>query len=211
MRLRQIENYKKDLKLTSLQREIIVGLVLGDGHLETQNDGKTYKLKVEHSIHQKEYLDWLYEKFREWVRMPPKVKFKNDKPFSYHFSTYSHELLRFYGQQFYNHKKKVIPENIEELITPLSIAIWFMDDGSWKSKKHNTYIIHTLGFKRGELERIQKVFAEKFGIETSLHKQKQKYLRLYILSKSAQTFRNVVSPYIIPSLKYKLGNEMPKE
>jgi len=50
MRLKEIEDYKKDLKLSSLQREIIVGLALGDGHLETHNNGRTYKLKVEHGI-----------------------------------------------------------------------------------------------------------------------------------------------------------------
>ena len=86
-----------------------------------------------------------------------------------------------------------------------------MDDGSLKSKKHNTYIIHTLGYKRDELKRIQNVLSKKFDIETKLHVQKQKYLRLYIISESAEKFRNIVSPYIIPSLRYKLGNKMPKE
>ncbi len=207
MRLKEIEDYKKNLKLTSVQRDIVVGLTLGDGHLETQNNGRTYKLKIEHSVFQKEYLDWLYAEFHNWVRMTPKLRLKDNKPFSYHFSTYSHESLGFYGKQFYNNKKKIIPIDIEKLLTPLSLAIWFMDDGSLKSKRHNTYIIHTLGFKRNELERVQNVLLKKFGIETSLHKQKQKYLRLYILSKSAEKFRDVVSPYIIPSLKYKLGNK----
>ena len=206
MRSKEIEDYKRNLKLTSIQRDIIVGLTLGDGHLETQNNGRTYKLKIEHSVKQKEYLDWLYENFRDWVRMTPKLRLKGNQPFSYHFSTYSHELLRFYGKQFYNNKKKVIPEIIEKLLTPLSLAVWFMDDGSLKSKRHNTYVIHTLGFQRNELERIQTVLKKKFGLETKLHRQKEKYLRLYIPSKSAEKFRNTVSPYIIPSLKYKLGN-----
>ncbi len=211
MRSKEIENYKKNLRLTSIQRDIIVGLTLGDGHLETQNNGKSYRLKIEHSVFQKDYLDWLHGKFQEWVRMPPKLKFKNKKPFSYHFSTYSHESLGFYGKQFYDNKKKIIPDIIEELLTPLSLAIWFMDDGSLKSKKHTTYVIHTLGFQRDELERIQKVLSKKFGIETTLHKQKEKYLRLYIPSGSAEKFKKIVSPYIIPSLRYKLGNKMPKK
>lgn len=210
MRSKEIEDYKKNLKLSSLQREIVVGLALGDGHLET-NNGKTYRLMVEHGIQQKEYLDWIYNQFQEWTGTPPKLKLKNGKPFSYHFSTYSHELLGFYGEKFYFNKKKVMPEIIEELITPLSLAIWFMDDGSLKSKRHNTYIIHTLGFQKAELERIQEVLKRKFEIETRLHKQKEKYLRLYILSKSALKFRKIVSPHILPSLEYKLGNKMPKE
>ena len=211
MRSKVIENYKKSLELTSIQRDIIVGLILGDGHLETQNNGRTYKLKIEHSVFQKEYLYWLYKEFQNWVRMTPKLRLKNNKPFSYHFSTYSHELLGYYGNQFYNNKKKIIPDIIEELLTPLSLAIWFMDDGSLKSKRHNTYIIHTLGYKREELEKIQTVLSQKFGIETKLHKQKEKYLRLYVISESAKDFKEIVNPYIIPSLRYKLGNEMPKK
>ncbi|MEQ1500568.1 MAG: LAGLIDADG endonuclease, partial [Parcubacteria group bacterium] len=186
MRSKEIEDYKKNLEFTSKQRDIIVGLTLGDGHLETQNNGRTYKLKIEHSVFQKEYLDWLHKELHDWVRMTPKIRLKNNKPFSYHFSTYSHELLRYYGEKFYNKKKKVIPNSIEELLTPLSLAIWFMDDGSLKSKRHNAYVIHTLGYKRDELERIQKVLDKKFGLKTALHKQKEKYLRLYIPSDSAE-------------------------
>ena len=45
MRSKQIEEHKKTLKLTKKQKEILVGLILGDGHLETLNKGKTYRLK----------------------------------------------------------------------------------------------------------------------------------------------------------------------
>jgi hypothetical protein len=55
MNIKEIEEIKKNLKLTKKQRGIIVGLLLGDGHLETQNNGKTYRLKVEHSLEQKDY------------------------------------------------------------------------------------------------------------------------------------------------------------
>lgn len=41
-----------DTKLTEQQREITVGLLLGDGHLETRTNGRTYRLKVEHSEEQ---------------------------------------------------------------------------------------------------------------------------------------------------------------
>jgi len=61
MRSKQIEEYKNNLRLNKKQKDIIVGLLLGDGHLETQNSGKTFRLKIEHSINQKEYVDMLYK------------------------------------------------------------------------------------------------------------------------------------------------------
>ncbi len=44
---REIKNRKKHLKLLEKQSEILVGLLLGDGHLETQKKGRTYRLKME--------------------------------------------------------------------------------------------------------------------------------------------------------------------
>ena len=39
MRSIEIERHVKNLKLTERQRAIVTGLLLGDGHLETQNNG----------------------------------------------------------------------------------------------------------------------------------------------------------------------------
>jgi len=46
---------------------------------------------------------------------------------------------------------------IEKLLTPLSLAIWFMDDGSLKSTRHRTYVIHTLGYEKKEVGNVQKI------------------------------------------------------
>src|SRR5580704_16538855 len=113
MRSKEIEEYKNLLKLTKRQRTIIVGTLLGDGHLETQNGGRTYRLKIEHSIKQKAYVDWLYREFSEWSLTPPKVKSKQlygIKFENYCFQTLSTGQLRFYGQAFYDaNKKKRVP------------------------------------------------------------------------------------------------------
>ena len=128
---------------------------------------------------------------------------------SYGFTTYSHKEFSFYGKSFYpNLGKKIIPSNIENLLTPLVITIWFMDDGSWKSKTHDNFIIHTLGHTKDDLERIQKVLFHKFGLDSSLHSQKNKNWRIYFPRKSTQKFREMISPLVnkFSSMKHKLGN-----
>jgi len=192
--------------LNPLQREVLVGLLLGDGHLETQNGGKTYRLKVEHSIAQKDYAAWLFQLFLplcEQIMLYEKEK--NGKKYV-GFRTRSIGEFRFYAQQFYTAKKKVMPKLIGKLLSEIAISIWFLDDGSKKSARHKTYIVHSLGFSKEELMRIQKVFQEKFSIEVSLHLQKQKYYRLYVQSKSATRFREIIEPYVLKfqSMKHKL-------
>ena len=208
MNTKEIREYKANLKLSKRQRDILVGLLLGDGHLESQNNGRTYRLKVEHSMEQEDYVNWLYKEFKEWVNSKPYYKKRFNGQESVGFTTYSHGAFRFYGKQFYPIRKKVIPEMIGKILNPIGLAIWFMDDGSFKSKKHKTYIIHSLGYKKRELEKIGELFKDKFDIDISLHSQKGRYWRIYILSKSSKKFRKLIEEFVIkiPSMRKKLGN-----
>src|SRR3989344_6680836 len=130
MRTKQIELYKEKLKLSDYQKEVLIGLLLGDGHLETQNNGRTYRLKIEHTYWQKDYTNWLYKIFQEWVLTPPQEKQQIVSGVvykKYWFSTVSHGAFRFYAQQFYN-KHKILPKLINKWLSPIVMAIWFMDD-----------------------------------------------------------------------------------
>jgi hypothetical protein len=203
----EIKKLKEGLKLTQRQRDILVGTLLGDGHLETQNNGRTYRLKVEHSIAQREYVEWLYEEFKQWVRSEPYVRHRKNGQTFVGFTTYSHGAFRFYGHQFYDdNRKKVVPKQIHKWLKPLGIAVWYLDDGSQKSAKHSTYILHTNAFKKVELERLQKTLVQ-YGIQTSLHKQGQGVWRIYVLTKSARMLKAVVQKYVghIDAMKYKIG------
>jgi|SRR3989344_350837 len=193
--------------LSVQQRNVLVGLLLGDGHLETQNGGKTYRLKVEHSESQRDYTEWLFQLFLplcEQITLYRKVK-KNGKAYV-GFRTRSSGIFRFYAQQFYRGRKKEMPRIIRKLLSETGIAIWFLDDGSKKSTRHKTYIVHSLGFSRKELMKMQKVLQEKFNINVSLHRQKKEFYRVYVQSKSASRFREIIEPYVsqFSSMKHKL-------
>jgi hypothetical protein len=207
----EIREKKKDLKLSKRQRELIVGLLLGDGHLETQNGGRTYRLKVEHGAAQREYLEWLAHEFQDWLLSGWYEKRKGAKVV-YGFTTVSHPALRFYGAQFYQNGKKRIPPIIKKLMTPLSLAIWFLDDGSAKSSKHRSLVIHSLGYTRTDLVLVQDAL-KRFGIESSLHKQRNGSLRLYVPSASSLILEQFVRPILreVPSLAYKMENIKPKK
>ncbi len=202
----EIETYKKGLALTQRQRDILVGTLLGDGHLETQNNGRTYRLKIEHSIAQKEYVLWLYRELQEWVRSKPKIRTRANGLKFIGFTTYSHGAFRFYGQQFYDGKKKILPKLIHKIVSPLSIAIWYMDDGSKKSLSHSTYILHTYGYNKKELEMLQKVLGL-YGIETTLHKQGSDMWRVYVVTKTAPILKDILEKHTghLETMKYKIG------
>lgn len=205
----EIENKKEKLKLSKKQKEILIGLMLGDGHLETTNQEKTYRLKIEHSVKQKEYVVWKYQIFKEWVNTEPKLRIvknmTNNKLYSkYYFNTLSSGKLRFFAHQFYQNKKKVVPKLIHRWLTPLALAVWFMDDGSKKSNKHKALILNTQSFNKIDLKRLQNALLKNFSLKTKLRKQKEGK-QIYILSESADKFKSIVRPYIISSMNYKLN------
>ncbi len=202
----EIKSFAESIKLTDEQREILVGTLLGDGHLETQNKGRTFRLKVEHSVNQKDYTDWLYEKFKNLVLTKPQVKEQkiNGKLYQkYWFSTVSNGAVRFYAQQFYQNGKKVVPKFIAKMVTPLSLAVWFMDDGSLKSKFHRARIINTQCFNELDLKRLQEMLLKKFNINTTLRNQKEGK-QIYIPSTDIEKFISIIKSYIHNSMEYKI-------
>lgn len=203
---RLIKDYKKKLKLNKRQREIIIGKLLGDGHLETKDQERTFRLKIEHSIKQKDYVDWLYREFKDWTRTAPQRKIqsiKGRKYYKYWFNTLSSGSFRFYAQQFYRDRNKIVPKLIYRWLTPLSLAVWFMDDGSIKSKYHKARIINTQGFSKRDVQRLIDALENKFDIRCKLRKQKEGY-QIMILAESADKFARIIKKHIHTSMSYKI-------
>ena len=102
---------------------------------------------------------------------------------------------------------------IRRWLTPLALAIWFMDDGSAKSKHHRAVILNTQGFSRKDISFLQEALFVNFQIEALPRKQKEG-LQLLIVGQSAEQFYKIVQPYMLPGFEYKFGalvNTLPKE
>ena len=97
VRSKAIESTKKSLKLTQRQREILVGLLLGDAHLETRDSGRTFRMKVEQSARHEAYVRHLKHAFDAWVLSGPRQRINNSTGESWVFNTVSHAAFRFYA------------------------------------------------------------------------------------------------------------------
>lgn len=196
---------KNKMDISPRQQQIIIGKLLGDGHLETVN-GQTYRLKIEHSLKQKDYVYWLYRELKEIAANSPKIKeqrWRGQKYQKIWFNSRYSGSLRFYGHQFYRQKKKVVPQLIYRWLTPLVIAVWFMDDGSIKSSFHRARIINTQGFKKMDVEKLIAALKRKYDLECKLREQKEGW-QIMILSESANKFSQIIRNFIHPSMEYKL-------
>jgi hypothetical protein len=140
-----LRKQKASLVMTDRRKQILIGMLLGDAHLERQAGAVTARLKIEHSVAQKAYVDWKYLEWRDWVRTPPKTRVRHNRlgtsSTNVGFTTLSHVDLEEFRLAFYRDPRKVIPEDLE--LTPLSMAVWFMDDGSRKSSQCRGLYLNT--------------------------------------------------------------------
>lgn len=201
----EIRNLKKRFSFSNIQKEVLIGSILGDGHLENNWSKTNYRLMLGQSVKQKDYLFWKYAMFKDIVLSKPRF---NEITKSVSFATISHPEISELARLFYRGKIKVIPDNISEFVgNPIVMAVWFMDDGNVITRNGKTYGYHlnTQSYTEDENKKISCVLRNTYGIESLLEINHDKY-RLRIMQKpSRDNFRKLIEDHVIDSMKYKLG------
>lgn len=195
-----IRQLRTTLTLSHYQREVLIGTLLGDGSLVVNSWKRNYRLQAEQSDPQKDYLFWKYQIFQEFTLSPPQFQERTN---AWRFRTISHPEFTEYAQLFYTAGRKVVPLVISRLLkSPMSLAIWYLDDGALSSRK-DTFILNSQSFSRDENTLLRRCLLENFGILVTLNRDRH-YWRLYVSKRSAERFRGLIQPYVIESMKYKL-------
>ncbi len=184
--------------LTQLQKSFIIGTLLGDGYIRRIKGRKDAFLEVNHSITQKEYVEWKYKILKNLTRSGPKSRNGNGKRIAYRFFTKQHSEFTKIMNLFYKDKKKCIP-NLK--LDPLTLAVWYMDDGS-RCSKENVYL-NTQQFSKDDQNKLLESLKE-IGLEGTLNKDKE-YYRIRFKTSSISKLFHIIKEYIIPSMKYKIG------
>lgn len=199
------------------QKDILVGTLLGDASMEFTKDHQNSNIKWEQNISNKAYINHIYEKFYEWVGIPPEIRdIKGGNALnrqSIWFKTYKHSSLNFFKHQFYKNKPiglgengtkqyKVVPKLIHNWLTPRALAYWYMDDGSFNNKGRD-YHLHTQGFNLEHVEILCQTLNKNYNIKCNLHKDRGKY-KLYILKQSNEIFKQTVRERTHPCFLYKI-------
>jgi len=181
--------------LSEDQKSLIEGCLLGDGYMRCKTNAH---LQITHSISQKDYVDWKYHQLTNFVLTPPKSYKGNGRRIGYRFFTRSlPPFTRFY-KRFYKARKKFIPKDVR--ITPLTLTVWYMDDGS---KSRRSSYLNTQYFSLSDQRYLASVLYETFGLQTCLDKDK-KYFRLRFSVEDTKKLINIIKPFVLPSLQYKL-------
>lgn len=180
--------------LTQEQRSLITGTLLGDGAMRCKTNAL---LEINHCAAQKAYVDWKYGILRDLVRTPPRVRAGNGKRLAYRFTTLSLPALMPFYSAFYDGARKMVPELI---LTPLALAVWFMDDGC---RSRRAVYLNTQQFDSISQNRMLSMLGNQYGIAATLNRDKE-YFRIRVATGSMPRFAALVSPFLLPEMRYKL-------
>ena len=180
--------------LTEEQKSILFGTLLGDGSLRRKVNTL---LEINHSFKQQSYVDWLYSKFDNLTKTSPKIYISGKNRNGYRFTTLSIKELNQFHDLFYVDKKKVIPKDI--VLNSLSLAVWFMDDGS---RSRSSVYLNTQQFSDEDQLTLMEYLSE-LNIEARVNKDKI-YKRLRVTTETVNNLVKLVYPHIHSSMLYKL-------
>ena len=204
------------ITIESPLNEIMIGLLLGDGHIQKRSiNGNSRFIYGQSSLrlHHLNYFNHVFELFKPYLSKdfnPKKRSFtdkrSNKKYSSVQFATLSLPCFNYYKELFYNENKKIVPSNIQNLLSPRGSAYWIMDDGSLQNKGLH---LNTYGFTQQHIFLLKTTLENMFGENTlkcSIHNH-QKGERIYIWEESMELIRNNISQFIHKDMLYKINSD----
>ena len=205
--------------IPSIVWEVITGELLGDGYISYDPINKplingrlefTFAAKILH------YVNYLKFNVLAPICTPSNPtpwsnpKMEGKEPTQYWFSTKRLPAITNLYQLWYKRIDgkfiKVLPFNIEELLTPIALAHWIMGDGYFTD---GSLKICTDNFTREEVLRLIQVLQAKYGIKATINQRTNPdgaiKWRIRISKLSMDKLISIVRPHIIPEMLYKLG------
>ena len=193
---------------------IIYGTLLGDAHAERRINGT--RISFYQEANHAEYLLWLHSKFASQGYCNPVVpkiitrlskggKIRN----IIRFHTFTYSSFNYIQEDWYLNGIKFVPQNIDTYLTPLALAVWIMGDGS---RSGSGLKLSTNSFTFEDTTRLVLNLNKLYGIKSSVQNagHLNQYI-IYIWSESMLKIRQLVKPYMVSSMLYKLGDISMKD
>lgn len=190
---------------------IVFGSLLGDGHAEKRNGGLGTRISFYQESTHVSYLLWLHSLLsnrgycnKTLPQIQTRLGSKGVVRKTLRFHTWTYTSFNFIHDLFYNNKVKKVPQSIASYLTPLALAIWIMDDGAKVSKGLK---FCTNSFSYSDCLLLVDVLYLNFKLKSSVQSAgATNQYNVYIWKESMPLLREIVSPYIIREMKYKILN-----
>jgi len=205
------------------QRQIILGTILGDGHLlipkRRPSRGlpkvdlpRNARFTTSSCEKDKDYVLWKYHELESTgLFRPPKPKRRNTGRIQWILESRRSPLFTGLHKLFYPEGKKRLPIEVLNELDDLGLAVWYMDDGNLSNRTHHclsygrdlqhhsvTVRLSTQCFSTEGSQLIRDWLRDRFGI-------KARGTDLITISRREEVnkFLSIVSPHVIACMSRK--------
>jgi recombination protein RecA len=196
--------------LSAFQWEVLLGGLMGDGALSTSASGLSARFRMGHGARQTAYADWKATLFGNITCS----RSTNEKGAVFYDLQPLPELAEL-RDAVYIAGQKVLNEDYLKKLSPLSLAIWYQDDGAFSLRSKGMQArteggsgrieICVQAFERSSRVRLQQYLTDTWGIETRLAERGSRKISYLVFDRAAtDRFQELVAPYVHPSMEYKL-------
>ena len=193
--------------LSDLQWEALLGMLMGDGALSPTRSGHGTRPRWGHGAEQAEYCEWKASLFANIGAS----RSTNEKGAVFYDLQPLPELADL-RQAVYVDGKKVLSHDYLKRLTPLSIALWYMDDASFTIRPEGLQRTEG-GSGRAEIcvqameattrRRVVDHLAGTWGIQAKLLSRQGKAIIQFPTAETAK-LHALIAPYVHPSMEHKL-------
>ena len=199
-------------RLGDQQTQLILGSLMGDGNLSPNRHGRSgTRFRMGHGARQAEYLDWKVSLlgniecsrttnaagavFADFLPLP--------------------ELEELHDAVYFGDGKKHLSWEYLKALTPLALAVWYADDGSFTLRSKGAQARTQGGSGRieicveamsaGSRERLVQYLRDTHGLNVRVRSAGARQKAVLVFTTAAsEKFQELVAPYVHPSMEYKL-------
>jgi recombination protein RecA len=199
--------------LSHQQWEVVLGSLMGDGCLSppVRQDSESARLRMGHGAKQAEYLDWKIS----LLGNIPHCRTSNSKDAVFADFTPLAELHELRSAVYLGDGKKFLSEEYLKALTPLSLAIWYMDDGGFtlrsKGLQQRTeggsgrIEICVEAMSEGSRVRLRDYLRDTHGLDVRLRQAGSAgNAVIRFPAQATAKFQELIAQYVHPSMAYKL-------
>jgi hypothetical protein len=198
------------MELNYRQQAILYGMLLGDAYLQ-KTGSMNARLRLEHSFKQRVYMSWKFNELEHIFQSEPhlveRIHPATGRINKYiRLQSYASSFLGELRRQFYSKDGvKQLPDNLEDiLINPITIAVWYMDDGYYDQRDKSAHV-YLQAFAPADIQRLIHAFRDLYGISCKSYcRPDRNACQLNFRSTSKDKLLNLVTPHLIKEMRYKI-------
>ncbi|MGI9616636.1 MAG: recombinase RecA [Acidimicrobiales bacterium] len=200
-----------DHRLSDFQWEVVLGGLLGDGALSPSRSGHAARYRFGHGKAQAAYADWKASLFAN-VSVS---RSSNQKEAVFHDVQPLPELAELRQAVYQSDGSKFLSHDYLKALTPLSLALWYQDDGGFQIRSKGLQErtadfsgraeICVQAFDPSSRQRMVDYLADTWDLHPTLSLRGARQMAVLSFSVvETEKFHALIAPMVHPSMDYKL-------